>query len=835
MRVVLDLQGSQTESRYRGIGRYSISLAQAIVRQTAHHEIFVVLNSRLDESVEDLLQTFSALIRRENIRIFDVPEPLPENRKENWWCNRVAEKIREDFIQRIKPDVVLVTSLFEGYLDNAVTSVGAHCSGNNTAVILYDLIPYLNPAHYLPTQLHRDYYNRKIQSLRNAGLLLAISEASRTEAIGVLGIDADKVVNISAAISEEFSPNYGAENDTNELLKQLGISKKMVLYVPGGFDKRKNFKALIKAYGLLGPDVRAGHQLVIASKLDDYQRDQLNRERIAVGLDPDEMVLTGYVKDEALMSLYSRAALFVFPSKHEGFGLPVLEAMACGAPVIGSNTTSIPEVIGLPEALFDPESPISIAEKMNQALSDPVFQQRLRGHGAMQARKFSWDDCARRTIRALEDLARRSETETFDDGPEALLRSIAEIPHRDYEPSELDIAAIAECIAFNLPADRAKELLLDVSVIVHGDAKSGIQRVVRSLLLELLSNPPENASVRPIYFDETAGYRYANAFTFRISGQPAFVGEDDIVEFHQDDTYLALDLNAHLPAVQGLHAMLRRRGVRLYFVVYDLLLVQHPEWWPEGTGQVFEAWLRGICEVASGLFCISDSVAEEVHDWLEKNPPNRQSIPQIYSFHLGADVENSAPTRGIPDNASDVLEKLAARKTFLTVGTVEPRKGHTQVLAAFELLWQRGMEVNLIIVGKHGWLVDQLAKNIRSHPELNRRLFWLEGISDEYLEKIYASSDCLIAASEGEGFGLPLIEAAQHKKPIIARDIAVFREVAQNFAFYFSGKTPEELTVAIGEWLRLHERGLAPSSEYMPWLTWKQSAALLREKLFPER
>ena len=119
------------------------------------------------------------------------------------------------------------------------------------------------------------------------------------------------------------------------------------------------------------------------------------------------------------------------------------------------------------------------------------------------------------------------------------------------------------------------------------------------------------------------------------------------------------------------------------------------------------------------------------------------------------------------------------------VATIEPRKGHHQTLKAFELLWGQGADINLVIVGKQGWLVEELIENIKAHSELNKRLFWQEGISDEYLENIYAESTCLIAASEGEGFGLPLIEAAQKGKPIIARDIKVFREVAGDYAYYF--------------------------------------------------
>ena len=90
-------------------------------------------------------------------------------------------------------------------------------------------------------------------------------------------------------------------------------------------------------------------------------------------------------------------------------------------------------------------------------------------------------------------------------------------------------------------------------------------------------------------------------------------------------------------------------------------------------------------------------------------------------------------------------KELASRPTFLTVGTIEPRKGHAQVLDAFELLWKEGVDANLVIVGKQGWMVEALAKRLRSHPERNKCLFWLEGISDEYLENLYAAStlpDC---------------------------------------------------------------------------------------------
>jgi glycosyltransferase involved in cell wall biosynthesis len=222
-----------------------------------------------------------------------------------------------------------------------------------------------------------------------------------------------------------------------------------------------------------------------------------------------------------------------------------------------------------------------------------------------------------------------------------------------------------------------------------------------------------------------------------------------------------------------------------------------------------------------------------VLEWLAEEAPDRRDPPVVTSFHLGADMENSLPSKGKPGYAEKVAQALRARPSFLMVGTIEPRKGHAQTLSAFTGLWKQQVDVNLVIVGKQGWLMETVAEQLRAHPELNRRLFWLEGISDEYLEELYAGSSCLIAASEGEGFGLPLIEAAQHGLSIIARDIPVFREVAGECALYFGGLQPEAVAHAVTSWLALDEAGKAPASKNMAWLTWRESAVQLIKGILP--
>lgn len=259
-------------------------------------------------------------------------------------------------------------------------------------------------------------------------------------------------------------------------------------------------------------------------------------------------------------------------------------------------------------------------------------------------------------------------------------------------------------------------------------------------------------------------------------------------------------------------------------MVYDLLPILQAEMFPPGADVSFGKWLRTM-STFDGAVCISKSVADELLDWRNREINEAVRPFKIRWFHLGADIEESVPSRGLPDDADSLLNKISAGSSFLMVGTIEPRKAHSQILAAFEELWRRkNVDINLIIVGKQGWMVEKLIDMIRTHKELGKHLFWLERISDEYLEKIYGACSALIAASYGEGFGLPLIEAARHKLPIIARDIPVFREVAGEHAFYFSGLEPENLGDAICSWMCLREKGEIPLSEGMKWKTWQESA-----------
>jgi glycosyltransferase involved in cell wall biosynthesis/ADP-heptose:LPS heptosyltransferase len=406
MRIVIDMQGAQTGSRFRGIGRYTLALAKAIVRNRGKHDVILALNGLFPDTLDALRREFDGLLSAEHIRVWSASGPVREEQPGNALRREIAEKIREAFLADLQPDVVLITSLFEGMGDDAVGSIGSLNDNIPTAVVLYDLIPLINPdEHFRASRPHQDWYHRKITSLKRSKKLLAISESARGEALDMLDISERDVVNIFGACDDAFHKLNLSDTDRQNTWNTLGIERPFVMYT-GGADATKNLHRLISAYAQLPKKVRASHQLVFAGKMPEGNVLDLLNSASKNGLSTGDVIFTGYLHDDDLLKLYNTCSLFVFPSLHEGFGLPPLEAMACGAAVIGANVTSLPEVIGLKEALFDPYSVKEISSKIERALTDAKFRARLLEHGRTHFKTFSWDETARRALEALGDFDR---------------------------------------------------------------------------------------------------------------------------------------------------------------------------------------------------------------------------------------------------------------------------------------------------------------------------------------------------------------------------------------------------------------------------------------------
>jgi len=1232
MRIVIDMQGVQTPSKDRGIGRYVKSLTENIIKYGNQHQVLLALNGAFPDTVESIRYEFGRILPQENICVwYPAYSPNEVSLKKSWW-SEAAEYTREAFLASLNPDIILIGSLFEGVGNHAVTSIKAFVKDIPVAVIFYDLIPILYGDHYFNyNDDYRIWYTEKVTQLKQADLLLAISESSRQEGIEHLAFPGEKVVNISSAASSDFRPKVISETQRDDIFKRYAISRPFIMYA-GGLDTRKNIEGFIRAYSLLPAALRARHQAVLVCNCNHHERMYLRDIAKQHGIKDEEIVITDFVTDMELLALYNLCKLFVLPSWHEGFGLPVLEAMSCGKAVIASNSSSLPEVIGREDAMFDAKDDKSIANKIVQVLVDEQFRHDLEEHGLHQARQFSWEKSAKRALFAMEecvsikmpkpaslnravplrlayfsplppersgisyysaellpelanyyqidiivdpnnaspiadpwikskcvvrdvvwfqsnyhhydrvlyhygnspfhkhmfDLSKefpgvvvlhdfflsnvrqhledtgyrndswlptlydshgyaavwrqmqtndiKAVTLKYPCNLDVLQRALGVIVHSEnskrlasdwygersvqdwtvmpllripspivdkksirahlgldensfvvcsfgllaptklnhrllqawldselaknkdcylffvgeneqgeygkqltetiirsglcdrikitgwadakifnYYLSVADVAVqlraqsrgetsaaildcmnygvpgivnahgsmmdlpddavyklpdefedaqlrealellwknsqlrntigttaaelirtrhlpakcakqyydaiekyylkhkylthglckavttlesappieseawenLAQCIAQTMPVNmRQKQLFVDISTLVHTDLKTGIERSVKSILWELLTNPPEGYRVEPVYASFQHGYRYARSFTAKFLGCHLPLA-DAPIDYGAGDYFLGLDWIARLASFhQVFYQKLRNDGVKVKFIIYDLLPLVLPKFFIEYVCLEMAEWIKVVLK-SDGCICISQSVADSVKQWAHNNDIALRSTFQVDSFHLGADIENSSPTVGMSDDLPTIIAGITRCPSFLMVGTLEPRKGHTFTLDAFEMLWERGMDINLVIVGKRGWMMDQLCERLDNHQEKGRHLYWLEGISDEYLSKLYQSATCLIAASEGEGFGLPLIEAAQKNLPIVARDIAVFREVAGEYAYYFPGKEPNDLVEAIEIWLRLYGNDAHPKSTTMPWLTWKQSVSNL--------
>lgn len=1226
MKIVIDLQAVQSVSRLHGIGRYSLSFTKALVRQASHHEVWLVLNESFPNTIDELRNIFQDLIPFDRIKIFYSNQPTAGYLNNTSNIN-LSKKLREHFINTLSPDIVHISSLFEGWVDGAITSISELGFKPLTSVTLYDLIPLIHKKEYLKDINISKFYYKKLQDLKRADLLFAISTSSRQEAIDMLSINPDRIINCSAGISEKFRIRKVNTKDRLEINKHYGITRQFILYV-GGFDYRKNTEKLIEAFSILPKSLREQHQLVLVGRTIEASERHIDFLKNRYRLKNDELIVTHFIPDYHLINLYNLCKLFILPSLHEGFGLPLLEALACGAVAIASNLTSLPELINFNDALFDPTETFSIKEKMITALTNESFREFSKLTGKQQSKKFTWDACAKKALIAIEELKNKKkeklytssykkikmayvsplppektgvsnyslqllpELASFFDiviivdkiitedkwlisnfqiedaqwftknakqfdvilyqfgnsplhyymfklfeqfsgivvlhdfflsgilhwadvlipneknsffkrlydshgyisllyhkqkGREAALqtypcnfsilkkangiivhsqhaidlakkwynfdnpnyiqkipqlriragnlinrakaREILQLTDKDFlicsfgfvSPNKLSdrichsfinskfaknpnfylslvgenhigsfgdkitellkinklmkieitnfvpmdlfetylsaadlaiqlrtqsrgetSACIYNCLDYGIPtivnkhgsfndlpenvvlkisenfsdselvsainilqknkylrkelaknafnyiqqhhpsyvankykkvichfeknnpnfteqalidnlvqnnfndldsenllftiktiaANRLplglKQILVDISILINADEKTGIQRVVRAILIELLCNPPSDFRIEPIYFQNGQFY-YAHNYVTKILDLEKNILEDCLLEVNSGDIFLGLDFcPMTIPQAKDTLQKWRIKGVRLYFILYDLLPIFRSEFFPAQAKSTFLVWLETITQLSHGIVTISKHVTTELSLWIKTT--SRSNNPKISFFHLGSDIESSIPSAGRFKN-NQIIQSISSQISFLTIGRIEPRKNHLQILKAFEQLWKNQFNINLIIVGQQGWMVEPLIHSIQNHSENGNRLFWFNNISDETLKDLYLASTALILASEDEGFGLPLIEAAHYGLNIIARDIPIFREIAGNNAFYFSGSEPFKLAHAIETWLTLRSKGMEPKVKGLNYLSWKDSTQQLLDEI----
>ena len=276
----------------------------------------------------------------------------------------------------------------------------------NVVCTLYDLIPYLFYEHYLAeNDPFRSIYEYRLTNVKRADLIFAISEHTRHDAIKYLRLPPEKVITVGTGV-DPFFRSFSVDRQKWEraLREKFGIDRKFLFYI-GGTDWRKNITGLIESFARLSPIIRSEYLLVITCSLSDGELKQYGEVAAKCGIDKT-VILTNFVSQEILAALYTLCTVFVFPSLYEGFGLPIAEAMCCGAPLIAGNSSSLPEVIGDAGVLVDAAS----AEELSGAMLKVLTDKRLRLEMSERSRKrsvdFSWEKVAKEVISAYEALGK---------------------------------------------------------------------------------------------------------------------------------------------------------------------------------------------------------------------------------------------------------------------------------------------------------------------------------------------------------------------------------------------------------------------------------------------
>ncbi|MEA3353374.1 MAG: glycosyltransferase [Campylobacterota bacterium] len=373
------------------------------------------------------------------------------------------------------------------------------------------------------------------------------------------------------------------------------------------------------------------------------------------------------------------------------------------------------------------------------------------------------------------------------------------------------------------PNDKIKKkFLFDLSFYHRKNLGTGIHKVVEHQLKALQQLDQEEYEFIPVYQDHKNNQFTPTENTTHYPLLTTNLKKGDIL-FSSD-----LSVSDIQKAMQsGLYESYKQKGVKIAFLVHDILPMQHPEFFAQGQKRIHETYIKNISQISDILITTTQVGKKELKQYLVNN---NLKVPKIEPIHLG-----TKKTTNYPLPATN-YPLHTTHFNFLIVSTIEPRKAHAQLIDAFDIIWNdptpNTKQPTLTIVGKKGWMVEDTIAMIENHPLLNKNLFYREFISDEELSKLYQKSNCVIVSSYAEGFGLPLIEAASYNKPIIARDIEVFKEIMGDYPIYFKDtKDPQDIADKINHFIENQQQFITHNPHPAKCLTWQQHTTKLLEIL----
>lgn len=312
--------------------------------------------------------------------------PLPQRLTTLWWL----------FMRY--PNLEMVTEPCDVYQTSEIC-IQPTKKGKIIAFI-HDLTTIFYPEYHLKQNIF--FYNRRFRDIEKyADGVLTNSKNTKRDILKYLNIRPEKVLVTPFGANETFSPLQ--KEETTKILSRHGIDDPYILFV-GTLEPRKNIKTLIMAFNKVKQQIQCPHKLILVGQPGWFYEEIMQAHESSAF--KEDILFKGYVADEDLPAFYNGADVFVYPSFYEGFGMPILEAMQCGTPVITSNTSSLPEVGGNACLYIDPRSQKDLEQKLYQVISDTELQKKLSQKGMERAKHFSWKKCAQETLRAYKTTVR---------------------------------------------------------------------------------------------------------------------------------------------------------------------------------------------------------------------------------------------------------------------------------------------------------------------------------------------------------------------------------------------------------------------------------------------
>jgi len=372
MRICLDI--SPAVHHRAGLGRYTQELVTALMTIDTENEYVAFYNRPSEAQVDPPLD-----------RLPHLTTNLPNK---PWRMSVLLAQFMHLPQDRLFPGVDLF---------HATDHLLPRLSQVKSVFTLHDLVFRFYPETHMP--LNRWFLTLMMpRFLQAADAVIAVSECTKRDAIRLYGVDESKIRVIYEGVNPRF--RLATPEAISAVRQNHNLPEHFILSV-GTIEPRKNLNTLLAAYRALRHRGAEFKLVIVGKKGWLYQG--FFRMLHELGLE-DEVIFPGFVPDDDLPALYSAADLFVFPSLYEGFGLPLLEAMACGTPVVTSDVSSLPEIVGDAAITVDPHNAEELAEAILRILEDPVLRARLQNKGLARAKIFSWEDTAKRTLEIYEEV-----------------------------------------------------------------------------------------------------------------------------------------------------------------------------------------------------------------------------------------------------------------------------------------------------------------------------------------------------------------------------------------------------------------------------------------------